>query len=276
MCYCTRTLLREKPEAASETLTREDLSFALMRIFAAGAKGAGEGYHEKVMAHDAAQRAALAERGERALRLLQEQKARADAAETRAETLEKIIEDAPHVDDCAVYSHAAHEYARNGVGINPHCDCWKDDAALAEAKEGAVVLNEAFHEKDKILEGWVGRAERAERRADAAEAKLKKAEAFEVAYNSISGNGWLQRAHALPGRLGSDVWHNAVERAERFGAAEARVKTLEKVLREIMGLLDSGYLVRDISHDHENGWAMKQIAPVMILKEAAAALKEKP
>src|ERR1035441_10056050 len=99
-------------------------------------------------------------------------------------------------------------------------------AALAEAKEGAVVLNEAFHEKDKILEGWVGRAERAERRADAAEAKLKKAEAFEVAYNSISGNGWLQRAHALPGRLGSDVWHNAVERAERLGAAEARAAKL--------------------------------------------------
>src|ERR1035441_1304115 len=60
MCYCTRTLLREKPEAASETLTREELSFALMRIFAAGAKGAGEGYHEKVMAHDAALRAELA------------------------------------------------------------------------------------------------------------------------------------------------------------------------------------------------------------------------
>jgi hypothetical protein len=58
--------------------------------------------------------------------------------------------------------------------------------------------------------------------------------------------------------------------------AEARAVTLEKALREIMGLLDSGYLVRDISHDHENGWAMKQIAPVMILREAAAALKEKP
>ena len=48
-----------KNAKTEEILTREDLSFALMRIFAAGAKGAGEGYHEKVMAHDAAQRAAL-------------------------------------------------------------------------------------------------------------------------------------------------------------------------------------------------------------------------
>ena len=139
-----------------------------------------------------------------------------------------------------------------------------------------ATMRAALAERGKDLVDAADSLFKAVARADAAEEKLKKAEAFEVAYNSISGNGWLQRAHALPGRLGSDVWHNAVERAERFGAAEARVKTLEKVLREIMGLLDSGYLVRDISHDHENGWAMKQIAPVMILKEAAAALKEKP
>jgi hypothetical protein len=81
-------------------------------------------------------------------------------------------------------------------------------------------------------------------------------------------------AGITPGQTASRVGPD--RGCERADAVEAKVKTLEKVLREIMGLLDSGYLVRDISHDHENGWAMKQIAPVMILREAAAALKEKP
>src|ERR1035441_9132862 len=92
-----------------------------------------------------------------------------DTAEARVAELEKALR-------------AIHELV--DAELDPGDGCIKEiaAAALKEAKEGAVVLNEAFHEKDKILEGWVGRAERAERRADAAEAKLKKAEAFEVAY----------------------------------------------------------------------------------------------
>ena len=87
MCYCTRTLLREKPEAASETLTREELSFALMRIFAAGAKGAGEWYHEKVMAHDAVLRAALKGVKREAVTYLEER----NAAEARLSEIVKSL-----------------------------------------------------------------------------------------------------------------------------------------------------------------------------------------
>jgi hypothetical protein len=100
-----------KPAKTEETLTREELSFALMRIFAAGAKGAGEGYHEKVMAHDAAMRDALKKAEEENERLDAaldarvyapldkwndltgpEWKARADAAEARVKTLGKALE----------------------------------------------------------------------------------------------------------------------------------------------------------------------------------------
>src|ERR1019366_1410238 len=106
------------------------------------------------------------------------------------------------------------------------------------------------------------------RESDAAEAKLKKAE--EENERLRKGNVWCGLCCTT--NDGTHGYGNCVP----VHPAEARAVTLEKALREVMGLLDSGYLVRDISHDHENGWAMKQIAPVMILREAAAALKEKP
>ena len=55
--------------------------------------------------------------------------------------------------------------------------------------------------------------------------------------------------------------------------ARERVAELEASLENLFGLVESGYLVRDVSHDHEEGWAMKQMRPMMILKEADAALR---
>ncbi len=43
-------------------------------------------------------------------------------------------------------------------------------------------------------------------------------------------------------------------------------------LKAMMGLLDSGYLVRNIDNDHEPDWAMKQIEPVRRLKDAVDAI----
>lgn len=39
-------------------------------------------------------------------------------------------------------------------------------------------------------------------------------------------------------------------------------------LQAIMGLIESGWLVRNITHDDDPLWAMKQIAPVKELKRA--------
>jgi hypothetical protein len=71
-----------------------------------------------------------------------------------------------------------------------------------------------------------------------------------------------------------------VERA--FGASQhrnheaaiAKNATLRKALRDLYGLVDSGWLARDISHDHEDGWVMKQLRPVMILKEVSALVED--
>ena len=147
MCYCTRTLLREKPEAASETLTREELSFALMRIFAAGAKGAGEGYHEKVMAHDAALRAELAEKDkeiERRRLTYDELEAKLKKAEEERDDFRKRLDEVI------------------GMGIQ--------DEARASAAE-ALLLTIA---ETGGLSVAVSDAKKINARADAAEARVKK------------------------------------------------------------------------------------------------------
>jgi len=51
-----------------------------------------------------------------------------------------------------------------------------------------------------------------------------------------------------------------------------REETLRTALRNVMGLIESGELVRDTSKDHERGWAMKQIVFVQKLKAASDAL----
>lgn len=44
-------------------------------------------------------------------------------------------------------------------------------------------------------------------------------------------------------------------------------------LRNIFALLDSGYLVRNIDNDHLPDFAMKQLKPMMQLKEASKAVE---
>lgn len=45
-------------------------------------------------------------------------------------------------------------------------------------------------------------------------------------------------------------------------------KQLRDVLESVLSLIDSGWLIRDISHDHEEGWAIKQLGPVRDLGKA--------
>lgn len=55
------------------------------------------------------------------------------------------------------------------------------------------------------------------------------------------------------------------------GGTERELAAVE-VLRELFGFLDSGYLVRDISHDHEPGWAMRQLPFVSTLAKGKQIL----
>lgn len=43
-------------------------------------------------------------------------------------------------------------------------------------------------------------------------------------------------------------------------------------LHTTFALIESGYLVRDTSHDHEPGWAIKQVEPMRKLATAAKVL----
>ena len=50
--------------------------------------------------------------------------------------------------------------------------------------------------------------------------------------------------------------------------ANAKIKTLTKALSDMMGLLERGELQRNIDHDKDNGWAIKALKMVNIIKNA--------
>jgi hypothetical protein len=43
-----------------------------------------------------------------------------------------------------------------------------------------------------------------------------------------------------------------------------------EVLSRLLDYMDAGILIRDTSHDHESGWAMKQLPFVMTIAAARA------
>jgi hypothetical protein len=47
-----------------------------------------------------------------------------------------------------------------------------------------------------------------------------------------------------------------------------KIAELTEALRDVLGLIDTGYLVRDTSKDGEPGWAIKQLEPVRRLANA--------
>lgn len=49
---------------------------------------------------------------------------------------------------------------------------------------------------------------------------------------------------------------------------------MRRLLAEFIQLIDDGLLVRDISHDHESGWAMKQLPIVQTTQDTVQLLKE--
>jgi hypothetical protein len=128
---------------------------------------------------------------------------------------------------------------------------------------------------DAALRAALKREEKAEEKAanlyTAAEAALKKAEEENERLLDLL---WGAERHEYV----TEVKRVEEDRDEW----KTRAVTLGKALRNLYGLIDSGWLVRDVSHDHEDGWGLKQLRPVMILKEvaalvgAAAALEEKP
>ena len=58
----------------------------------------------------------------------------------------------------------------------------------------------------------------------------------------------------------------------KFCPVHLAAPDLLEACKWLMEQMDSGYLVRDISHDHEDGWAMKAANFVMGLKKVQAAL----
>jgi len=61
-----------------------------------------------------------------------------------------------------------------------------------------------------------------------------------------------------------------VEQIDRLREQNA---ILLAALEALMKMMDDGLLVRDISHDHESGWAIRQIPLIRTLGEARAAIK---
>ena len=47
---------------------------------------------------------------------------------------------------------------------------------------------------------------------------------------------------------------------------------LLEALRAVLDLIDTGYLIRDISHDAEPGFAIRQLEPVLQLRNAVVAI----
>ena len=46
---------------------------------------------------------------------------------------------------------------------------------------------------------------------------------------------------------------------------EAYAKRLIETTREVMKLIDDGYLIRDTSKDHERDWAIRQMKAIALL-----------
>jgi hypothetical protein len=66
------------------------------------------------------------------------------------------------------------------------------------------------------------------------------------------------------------------ELAAQVVDAVNQAAALEDALREIFALIDEGLLVRDISRDHEPGWAVRSMELVGRLKQARAVLEDAP
>jgi hypothetical protein len=53
---------------------------------------------------------------------------------------------------------------------------------------------------------------------------------------------------------------------------ETRCDELEASLGDLLGLIESGQLVRDITHDHEPGYAMRALQLSMKIAKAASLI----
>lgn len=68
--------------------------------------------------------------------------------------------------------------------------------------------------------------------------------------------------------FGQDFYKKRYEAAlQSSSEKDARIALLEEALRELYQLVESGVLVRDISKDHENGWSMKMLDLIRVLKK---------
>ena len=65
---------------------------------------------------------------------------------------------------------------------------------------------------------------------------------------------------------------NSLRQDEANARLIAAAPEMYEALRGMLKLIDDGMLVRDMSHDHESDWAMKQIPLVRTLQLAQAAL----
>lgn len=80
------------------------------------------------------------------------------------------------------------------------------------------------------------------------------------------------RIKALPA-IKDEAGAECVSREAVLGMVAGDDNALRASLREIMKLIEDGFLVRNISRDGEPGWAMRQIPMVQTLAKAAKLME---
>lgn len=92
------------------------------------------------------------------------------------------------------------------------------------------------------------------------------------AYAILTDKGWVVGHPWIAQAFGQNVGPLTAEETQANVKLITAAPDLYEALKGVMGLIDSGYLVRDTSGDVEPGWAMRQIQSMLLLANAEKAL----
>jgi len=85
---------------------------------------------------------------------------------------------------------------------------------------------------------------------------------------SRSAEGFDDLSDHVAGNLVAEVERLRAEVAELRAEVERHLQDAEKILDSF----DSGLFIRDISRDHESGWAMRYLKPMAAISRLRAAI----